>query len=210
MRELFGAIAAALGLNEAALGGVGMFTALGVATLAALSTMLGHVAILLLNRISGLRLVTTLLLNLAGLALLHTFQAFMTWSLVSLFVSRPLPLMPIITVGLLSLAPHLFAFLTAIPHIGLGIGRALEIWAFIIVWLAVPVVYGMGRWWALAATIGGWLAVQLVSRLLQRPINWLGSHAWTLATGRPTMITSRDILAGMPIMPVGERRRALP
>ena len=37
-------------------------------------------------------------------------------------------------------------------------------------------------------------------------INWVTSRLWTLATGRATMVTARDILAGTPITPVSQRR----
>ena len=38
---------------------------------------------------------------------------------------------------------------------------------------------------------------------LEGTLGWLGSRLWTLASGQPVLVTSRDILAGTPFIPVG-------
>ncbi|MDO5677746.1 MAG: hypothetical protein Q4G35_09610 [Propionibacteriaceae bacterium] len=207
MSEVLRAIGAALRLDVASFGQVGLWTALIVALLAGLSTMLGHTAILLLNRIRGWRLITTMTLNFLTLAFLHVVQAAVTWSVTSLVLRRPVALMPIIMVGLLSLAPLVFAFVQAAPHIGLFFGRVLQGWAFLILWFGLADAFSLGRWWALAFSLSGWFVMQLLSRLTQRPFGWLGARLWTLATGRPTLVTSRDVLAGTPVMPIIDRTR---
>ena len=52
--------------------------------------------------------------------------------------------------------------------------------------------------------------MQLLSRLAQRPLTWMASRLWSLATGRPTMVTARDILAGTPITPVSRPKEVAP
>lgn len=205
MSEVFSAIGAALRLDISHFGRVGIWTALAVALLAGASTMLGHTAILLLNRIHGLRLVSTLAVNFVSLAILHVVQAAVTWGVTSLVLRRPVALMPLVLVGLLSLAPLVFAFVQAMPHLGLFFGRLLQGWSFLILWFGLAHAFGLGRWWALGFTLSGWVVMQLLSRLVQRPLSWLTARLWTLATGRPTIITSRDVLAGMPFMPVIDR-----
>lgn len=205
MIEVFHALRAALGLEAGLYRDYSLTTlwaALGVALLAAASTMLGHVAILLLNKISGLRLVTSLLLSALSLVLLYASQGAVTWAVATVALRRPLPLVPLIAVALLALAPLVFNFITALPHLGLGIGRLLQTWSFLVLWFGVAVTFKLSWPWALGFTIAGWLVMQLLSRLLHRPLNWLYSRLWTLATGRPTMVTSQDILSGMPIIPV--------
>ncbi|GAB3817380.1 hypothetical protein GCM10028820_18240 [Tessaracoccus terricola] len=179
-----------------------MWAALGVALIAGASTMLGHVAILLLNRISGLRLVTSLLLSFLTLAFLYASQGAVTWAVATVALRRPLPLVPLIAVALLALAPLAFNFITALPHLGLGIGRVLQAWSFLVLWFGVGVTFQLTWPWALGFTIAGWVVMQLLARFLDRPFNWLYSRLWSLATGRPTMATSQDILSGMPIIPV--------
>lgn len=179
-----------------------LWAALGVAVIAGASTMLGHVAILLLNKIAGLRLATSLLLSALTLVFLYTSQAAVIWVLATAVLRRPLPLVPLVAVALVALAPLAFNFITALPHLGLGIGRVLQAWSYLILWLGVSVTFGLGWAWSLGFTIVGWVIMQLLSRLLHRPLDWLYSRLWTLATGRPTMVTSQDILSGMPIIPV--------
>lgn len=207
MSDVMRALGAALSLDIAYFPEIPVVTALMVALIAGTSTMLGHTAILLLNRIKGWRLVTTMLMNFFSLAFLHVVEAAVTWGVTSLVLRRPVGLMPLILVGLLSLAPHVFAFLQSMPYLGLLIGRVLQGWSFLILWFGVAHVFSL-RWvWALAFTLSGWFVMQLLSRLLQRPVGAMSSYLWTLATGRPTMVTSRDVLAGTPFMPVMDRTR---
>lgn len=181
-------------------------TAAWVALLAGLSSMLGHVAVLKINHIAGLRLVTSLLVNALLLVSLYVIQAAMIWCIGSLVLMRAMPLIPLIEVALLALAPHVFAFITAMPHIGLGIGRLLEVWSYLIIWVGTLHAFSLGRWSALAITIAGWLVMQILSRLLAEPLNWVVGRLWTLASGRPTFVRSRDILAGTPMVPVGQHK----
>ncbi|MFV0429371.1 MAG: hypothetical protein ACK5KO_08100 [Arachnia sp.] len=176
--------------------------AIAVAVVAAVSSMLGHIAILMLNHIRGFRLITALLVSALQLAGLYVVQAAVIWGLAALVVQRPLRLLPLVVVALLALAPQMLSVFTAMPHIGLAIGRGLELWGYLILFLGVRHVFGLGYGWALGLTFGGWLVMQLISRLVQRPLGWVAGRLWTLASGRPTMITSRDILAGMPVVPV--------
>ena len=91
---------------------------------------------------------------------------------------------------------------TAMPHAGLFIGRVLEAWQYLVLVVGVSATFGVTLATALGITLVGWVVMQMVSRLLRVPATWLGSRLWTLATGRPTMVTARDILAGTPLMPV--------
>lgn len=180
--------------------------ALGIAGLAAVSTMLGHVAVLLLNRIHGARLVASMVLSIIAFALLHVLEASVTWAVASVVLQRPLPLLPIIVVALTATAPQVFNFLTAIPHIGMFIGRVLQAWSFLVLVMGITYAYNTVFLTALGYALAGWLAMQLLMRLMQKPLAWAGSRAWTLVTGTPTMITADDILAGMPIIPVIRER----
>lgn len=205
MFDLFRALGDALRLDAAVFTHVDFSeatAAAGIAVLAGVSTMLGHVAILKLNRIAGLRLVTSILLSVLLLAVLYSAQAAVTWGVGTLVLARPLPLVPLIVVALIALAPFVFNFVTALPFLGLGIGRLLQIWSYLIWWLGVGTTFRVDWGWALGLTLGGWLVMQLLSRLLHRPVNWAYARLWTLATGRPTMVTSQDVLSGMPFIPV--------
>ncbi len=202
MADVLAALLAALTLDEAAMSAAGTWDALGVAVLASLSTMLGHSAVLALNRIRGLRLLSTLVLNAVVLSFLRILQAAITWTVAGTVLGHPVPLLDLVIVALLSLAPQVFGVVTAMPHAGLFVGRVLEGWQYLVLVVGVSATFGVTLATALGITLVGWVVMQMVSRLLRVPATWLGSRLWTLATGRPTMVTARDILAGTPLMPV--------
>lgn len=191
------------GVRDAPLGY--MWPALGVALIAGVSTMLGHLAILSLNRIRGFRLLASLTLSGVVLAALHVIQMVITWFLLVVVLQRSLDLLPLVVVGLLALAPQSLSFITAFPHLGMLFGRVIGAWSYLVIIVGVAYSYRLEFGWALGFTLVGWLVMQLLSRMLQRPVNWLFAHVWTMVTGRPTMLTSSDILAGAPIIPVTQR-----
>lgn len=182
-----------------------LWSALAIALLASASTLLGQIAVLTLNRVERWRLLSSLVLSMLILAGLKVIEMAVTWSVASLVLRRPVPLLPLFIVALLSTAPLVFNFVTATPFLGLFFGRLLEAWSYLIVLVGVSHAFDVRLTWSLGFTLAGWLVIQLLSRLGQRPLNWLASHLWTLATGRPTMVTSQDILAGTPIIPVSHR-----
>ena len=102
----------------------------------------------------------------------------------------------------MALAPQVFAALTFLPHVGLLLGRVLEAWGFLILFLLLVAAYGLPAWQALLVAASGWVVAQLLSRLLSAPLGWLGSRVWTMASGQPVLVTSRDILAGTPFIPI--------
>ena len=108
----------------------------------------------------------------------------------------------LVVVALLSTAPLVFNFVTAMPHFGLAFGRVFEAWSYLLVLVGVSHAFGVSITWAFGFTLAGWLVIQVISRVGQRPFSWVSSHLWTLATGRATMVTSRDILSGTPLIPV--------
>ena len=168
--------------------------ALGVALLAWVSTGIAHAGVLYLNRIGRARALVAGALGLVWLTVLRGVEALITWGVATLLTRRDVPLETVLTVFLLALAPHVFAALTFLPHVGLFLGRVLEAWSFLVLFLLLGAAYGLPAWQALLVAASGWLVVQLLSRLLAAPLGWLGSRVWTLASGRPVLVTSRDIL----------------
>lgn len=176
--------------------------ALGVALLAWVSTGIAHAGVLYLNRIGRARALVAGALGLVWLTVLRGVEALITWGVATLLTRRDVPLETVLTVFLLALAPHVFAALTFLPHVGLFLGRVLEAWSFLVLFLLLGAAYGLPAWQALLVAASGWLVVQLLSRLLAAPLGWLGSRVWTMASGRPVLVTSRDILAGTPFIPI--------
>lgn len=187
--------------------GLRWWVLVGIAVLAGGSTLIGHLAILFLNRIRGLRLVATIGLNAAVLTVLHVVQALVIWAVATLVRWEWAPIAGLVQAALLALAPMVLNFLTAIPHFGLAIGKGIELWTAVILWLGVTHVLGFTWWMGLAVTGVGWLVMQLLSRLLEQPMEQLMTKVFSIVSGAPTLVTGRDVLAGTPLIPVPTSER---
>lgn len=196
------------GVAEALASNPPVWSALGVAVAAWLSIGVGHVYVLFLNRVSRLRGLIAAALGLVYVLALRVLEALVTWGVATLVTGRPLPLTTVVAVFLLAMAPQVFAAFTFVPHFGLFLGHVLEAWSFLVLFLLLGAAYDIPAWQSLLVTGSGWLLVQVLSRLLAAPLGWLGSWVWTLASGEPTLVTSRDILAGTPFVPVEGRPSA--
>ena len=185
------------------LGSVDLFwSSVGVAALALLSIGVGQSGVLFLNRVRGVRAVVSGGLALALLIGLRLMEALVTWGVALAVTRRPLPLMTILTVFLLSLAPHVFNALTFLPFVGRGIARVLELGSFLVLFVLLGAAYALPGWLALLIALSGWLLMQLLARLLAAPLGWVSSRLWTLATGEPVIVTGANILTGGPFVPV--------
>jgi hypothetical protein len=181
--------------------------AIGVAVLAGLSMMLGNAVVFTINRVSGLRMLAGMAMGAVFMALLRmlsaTVIAFAAWAVTQGRIDGEM----IAITYLFALAPLALSVLVFIPHLGLGIGRLLEVWSVLCLVALLSPVLGVGRWTALAISVGGWFLSQLVSRLLARPVAALGSRVWTLATGRTSILTANDILSGATFVPLERQQR---
>lgn len=185
----------------AATGSARLWVAVGVAVLAAFSTLVGHSVIFLLNRVRGVRLAVSMTLGAVYLVLLHALTGLVI-GLVSWLLVGDVPATTIVVVYLLSLAPRTLGFLVFIPHLGLGIGRLIEGWCLLTVFLTLAHELQVGPWRALLVGGTAWLVAQVVSRLLARPLASVASLLWNRATGSPVFLTSHDVLAGGPFVPL--------
>ncbi len=186
---------------QAAAGAARLWVAVGVAMLAALSTLVGHSVIFMLNRVRGVRLVVSMTLGAVYLVLLHLLTGLVIGLVSSLLVGE-VSATTIVVVYLLSLAPRTLGFLVFVPHLGLGIGRLIEGWCLLTLFLCLAHEFQVGPWRALLVGGTAWLVAQVVSRLLARPLASVASLAWSRATGSPTFLTAHDVLAGGPFVPL--------
>lgn len=175
--------------------------AVGVALVAAVSTLLGHSVIFMLNRVRGVRFVVSMTVGATYLLLLHALTGLVV-GLVAVLIVGELPATTIAVVYLLSLAPQAFGVLVFIPHLGLGIGRVIEGWCLLTLFLSLAVELQVGPWRALLVGGTAWLLTQVLSRVLSRPLASVVSVLWTRATGNPTFLTAHDVLAGSPFVPL--------
>lgn len=182
--------------------------AAGVAVLAGISTMLGHLVVFAINRVTGLRMVAAIALGGLYLALLRSLTAVVIAMLALIATRGAVDPALLAVVYLLAIAPHLLAFLVFIPHFGLVIGRLLEVWTLVCLAALLLQVLQVSRVAAVVIAGAAWLAGQLLSHLLAKPLAVLSSRVWSLATGHDTFITSQDILAGAPFVPLEQEEHA--
>lgn len=180
-------------------------TACLIALAAGVSTLLGHCAILFINRVRGVRFAAMLIVGGVFLALLYGIQALILWGVAGPVTQHGMRVTDLLAATLTSTAPLVYGFLVFIPHLGLLIGRILQGWSAICLWLLVTSAMDTSWWQSLIATGLAWGIMQLASRLLGRPVGYLTGRVWTLVTGRPAILDPRDVLAGAPFIPVGAK-----
>ena len=195
-------------IEDPSLGLPGLLTSGLIALVAGISTLLGHCAILFINRVRGLRFVAVLIVGGLFLTLLYTIQALILWVVAGPITQHRLHLAELVSVTLSSTAPLAYGFLVFIPYLGVLIGRILQGWSAVCLWLLVMAAMDTTWWQALIATGLAWMIMQLASRLLGRPAGLLAGKVWTLVTGHPTMLDPKDVLAGTPFVPIGRAAAA--
>ncbi len=189
-------------IEDPSLGLPSLPTAGLIALVAGVSTLLGHCAVLFINRVRGVRFLAMLLVGGIFLTLLYTIQALILWVVAGPITQHGMHLTDLLAVTLSSTAPLAYGFLVFIPYLGVLIGRILQGWSAICLWLLVTAAMETSWWQALIATGLAWGIMQLASRLLGHPIAYLTGRVWTLVTGRPAILGPRDMLAGAPFIPV--------
>lgn len=177
--------------------------ALGVLLWAALSIGVGHAGVLFLNLVPVRRLAATFLVGVAVVLTVRAVEGVALWLVGWLVTGERVRPLVIIVAWLVALAPQVFAFLTALPHVGLFLGRLLSLWEVAILFVIITAVYRVEPWRGLVIVGVSWLALQLASRLLAGPLQTVANLLWTRASGRPALITPQDLLSGAPFVPVG-------
>ncbi|WP_232547064.1 hypothetical protein [Propioniciclava soli] len=176
-----------------------------IAVIALLSVTLGHATVLLANKVPASRWPVALGAGAVALMVLRALEALLVWGLATLVTGQVVPVLTIVMLMVLSLAPQVLAVIIALPHVGLFLGRLLEAWSLLVMVTLVGELYDVSRWVSLAVAGVAWLVVQVASRLLAEPIRNGGSRWWSRAYGHPTLLTAQDFLSGTPIVPVDAR-----
>jgi hypothetical protein len=167
--------------------------ALVVLALAAFSETIGQSVILFLNRVSPLRFIISIILSVI-LIIVSVF----IWTVVSWGTARFLfdiePSWTAVFFGVaLGQAPALFAFVVLIPYAGMFIRLILRIWTLLAVTVALSVL-AIPLWQILIAAIGGWLIVEIIYRVMGKPLRAIGNWLWYVASGRRKLLTVPELI----------------
>ena len=166
----------------------------GIVLLAGVSTLLGHSAVLFINRVRRNRFIISLIVN--GLVYIISY---VVWGLVVWLAGRVLfqvdpPFTQFVRIMGLSTAPLVFGFFILIPWMGPFIGKLLNVWSFLILIAIVEFQFQIGLWGALLVVGLGWLASLALNNTIGRPVVALRNRLSRLITGSDLDATAEDIL----------------
>ncbi|HET6314871.1 MAG TPA: hypothetical protein VFG86_00330 [Chloroflexota bacterium] len=151
--------------------------------LVGLSWMLGHCAVLFLNRVQPDRFALTTF----GLAFSFVFGALIwvgsTWLVATILPgNKNVPAWQIVPMTAFAYAPLVLSVLVIIPYLGSGIEAVLNTWTLLALVVAVRVTFGVGILEALLCAGVGWAVTKLLPRVSGPRLNALFDNAWSGVT----------------------------
>ena len=171
------------------------FTVIVIAVLAAIATMIGQAVVLFVNQVRRWALGFSVAVAIAGILGSHLLEGLLLWGLASVAFTEPWTAWQIFKVVILSSAPHVFQFLTAIPLLGPAINRLLSIWGMLMLWAVVWATFGTGPWASATLVLIAWLGMLLIGNLLGPLLAGARDRIWRAATGRPLHLDTSFLLA---------------
>ncbi len=179
----------------------GLGLAASIALVAGVSVLLGHGAVMFINRVRWHRALITLLIGGLFTIVLYVLQGVIVGVIAPLITGTQIPLREAAAVVLASSAPLVLGFLSFIAVLGYAIARALEIWSLACLLALVASAYETSWWRAIAVGGIAWVVMQVASRLLGPLTSRITSRILSLASGRPVLVTGVDVLSGAPLLP---------
>jgi hypothetical protein len=171
----------------------GIWIALAVVLLAALSESAGQSVVLFINRVRpwrfSLALSITVVSNLVGYGI-WTLTIWFAGGV--LFKSYP-PLIGIASAVGLAYAPQIFSFFVLTPFLGNSFGVVLSLWSMLAVIVAIRVGMLLETWQAVVLAVVGWILLQTVRRTIGRPVLALQRWAASRAAGVALVAKTSDL-----------------
>lgn len=193
LQSLWHLITGALGFDPAAFAAIqldanGGLAVLTILFLAGISRALGQCVVLLANKVSRRRFVVSLLVSGLTFIVGILLWASTIWLIGRFVFQVQQSFANVLLVVGLAYAPLLLGFLILLPYMGSFISHILEIWALLLVLLAVYVTLQLGIWQGLLCTLLGWLMFQALEYIFGKPITVLLNRLMRITTGTPFSI----------------------
>ena len=166
----------------------------GIVFLAGVSTLLGHSAVLFINRVRKSRFVISLLVNGIVYIISYAVWGFVVWLAGYVLFDVNPPLSQFLRIMGLSTAPLVFGFFILIPWMGPFVGKVLNIWSFLILLAIVQFQFQIGFWGSLIVVGLGWLASLALNNTIGRPVVAVRNRLSRLITGSNLDASAEDIL----------------
>lgn len=167
---------------------------LGIVFLAGASTLLGHSAVLFINRVRKSRFMISLIVNGFVYIISYAVWGFVVYVAARVLFEANPPFTQFLRIMGLSTAPLVFGFLVLIPWMGPFVGKVLNVWSFLILLAVVQFQFQIGFWGALVVVGLGWLASLGINNTIGKPIVALRNRLFRLVTGSNLDTTAEDIL----------------
>jgi hypothetical protein len=152
----------------------GLKLALVVVVVAGLSQEIGQIVVLFLNRIKPVRFVFSLLINALLFAFGFLALVGSTWLITLAPWTEQVSFTDLVIVLGLAYAPLLFAFLGALPYLGVPILSLLSIWHLLAMVVGFGALTNLSVSQAFGYVVFGWVVLQILQNTLGRPLASLG------------------------------------
>lgn len=171
----------------------GLWFALLVVCLAALSESLGQSVVLFINRVRFKRFIMALMISTVSHTVGYVLWTTSVWLVGTYVFHRNEGFAVMASAVGLAYAPQLLAFFVLTPFIGNAFSWLLSLWSLLAIVVAVRVGLGLETWEAIVTSGLGWTLIQIWKRTLGRPIYALGRWLQRRAAGVPLQYTQRDL-----------------
>jgi hypothetical protein len=150
-----------------------------VLALVGLSWMLGHCAMLFMNRVPRGRLLVTAIALAGSFVLGAMIWVASTWLVTTLFPgNRNVPLRAVLPITAFAYAPLVLSVFIIIPYVGSGVEAVLNTWSLLALVVAVHVAFEIGVIEALVCALLGWGLTRLLPRLAGGRLGVIFNNAW--------------------------------
>lgn len=153
-------------------------------TAAGISVGLGTQTVpLMVNRISPARFMVHLLISATLYALAAMLWMVSIWYIGNRVFGITVALSDVLIIVSVAFAPLLYSALILLPYVGRAIGVLLNMWSLLLALVAGGVLFESARWQPFVCVLPGWLALQLVNFVMNRPTTLIGRWFWRITTG---------------------------
>lgn len=164
-----------------------------IAVIGGISVMLGHGVILAINRVKRHRTILTLVGSGLLAVLTALLETCLIWVMANPVVQRPLSILEMAPLVLLSYAPYAFGFLISLPYSGPGVAVILQVWHMVALWTVLYNYLDVGMLTPLVIAFATMLAVSAMDyvvnesrlKLRERFFRFVSNSEW---------LSSRDLM----------------
>lgn len=157
--------------------------AVAVVLAAGFSEALSQSVVLFANRVKPLRFVFSLGVNALLFVFGYGFAVVATWAIVSLPGQAHVSLPALALVFALSYVPLLFAFLGALPYLGLPILWVLRVWHLLAIVVGVSAVSQVSLFVAFTYVGFGWIVLTVAQQTFGKPVAQFGGRILDAVAG---------------------------